>query len=607
MLKQLDQRLVSSEETEVVDLKFSQASDLLPALQSVNERKASDEALQGRGHIEAVESANALILAGPAPWRSETRAVIERLDQPRQQVLVESVIMEVSDSLISELGVEWNTDVQGDGVEALTRFGIQNAEIPPVIQEWGGAGLALGWFRNGSLRAVVRAAANDTGTRILSTPRLATLDHAPAEILVGSNIPVKTGEALLDGNGQGQPFTTIERKDIGIALKVTPHINADGDVTLDIEQSVESVTPSSSTSTDIVTNKRQLKTRVRVQNETVLVLGGLSSQENNEIVDKVPLLGDIPVLGALFRNTRNETVNRHLMVFIQPKLITDAATAEAETSKAIQLVRDARAEAGLQTEAIQDEAIQKEENQNESIQNGALQSSGSQEDKWQTMTPTRPKANPEPPKVATELEEESAPDVATKTVPEASPEASRDDAIASTASIAAQAEKPAASEEIQAKADEPFDTAPEPVYAEETIELDEAVAHQTRSQGIRGAFVALPEAVAPARPQPSMSKTGQPARDIQAPTIRQQAQSKQPASNDNARTMVATGSRDEQLAELDASGKESLAPVVTETTETARQRPVKPATVEAAVERPQSPSTGNQRPARSPQSDYQWP
>lgn len=537
IIRQLDQRLISSEEAEVVELRFSQVSDLLPALRSVNERQGSEEALQGRGHIEAVESANALILSGPTPWRRETLSVIRQLDQPRQQVLVESVIMEVSDGLITELGVEWNTDVNGEGIEALTRFGIQNSEIPPLIEEWTGAGLALGWFRNGSLRAVVRAAANDSGTRILSTPRLATLNHAPAEILVGSNIPVKTGEALVGSSGESEPFTTIERKDIGIVLKVTPHINADGDVTLDIEQTVESVAPSNATDTDIVTNKRQLKTRVRVQNETVLVLGGLSSQESNEVVSKVPLLGDIPVMGALFRNTRNETVNRHLMVFIQPKLITDPSTAEAVSSEAWESFRDndTTASAVAALEAKDREVSQDPEDRKSS--------------EWRTVNPADTAAT----EVVSSANGEKQPLAIRKPAPTPEPSSERTSAT---------------TERMQTGTSAKTKPSPETAlnYQEETIILDDQQAHITRSQGVRGAFVALSENEATAAADPT-------------PTV------------------VSIQPDKETAVELD--------PIPDDLVQT--DEPVQP-----SAERPAPPTTADAAPPKdslpeASQSDYQWP
>lgn len=554
VIAQLDQRLVSNEETQVVELRFSQATELLPALRSVNERQGSENVLKGRGHIEAVESANALILSGPTPWRRETLAVIEQLDQPRQQVLVESVIMEVSDGLITELGVEWNTDVSGDGVDALTRFGLQNSEIPAAIEQWTGAGLALGWFRNGSLRAVLRAAANDTGTRILSTPRLATLNHAPAEILVGSNIPVKTGEALVGGNGQSEPFTTIERKDIGIVLKVTPHINADDDVTLDIEQTVESLAPSSSTDTDLITNKRQLKTRVRVENETVLVLGGLSSQENNEVVNKVPLLGDIPVMGALFRSSRNETVNRHLMVFIQPKLITDP-------SQAAEVSSEAMAQFGQSQNQI---AVPESPAPN----NVALATEP--ESEWQTVVPTEQASADD--RVA--LESESKPKPKPKPKPGSPVETRAESPVQALAALEAEPE-------------------PEPVYREETIELDDQQAHITRSQGVRAAFVAAPSSLA--TPQATAPKA-------ESARVRAQA-------------AVVTPELEPKPEPAPASGPAAFEPVVELAVEQSPEpmpEPLLETVPQAAPERDSTAEPGTlaaskAEPSKPTKSDYQWP
>ncbi len=561
VIAQLDQRLVNNEETQVVELRFSQATELLPALRSVNERQGSEDVLKGRGHIEAVESANALILSGPTPWRQETLAVIQQLDQPRQQVLVESVIMEVSDGLITELGVEWNTDVSGDGVEALTRFGIQNGEIPPLIEEWTGAGLALGWFRNGSLRAVLRAAANDTGTRILSTPRLATLNHAPAEILVGSNIPVKTGEALVGGNGQSEPFTTIERKDIGIVLKVTPHINADDDVTLDIEQTVESLAPSSSTDTDVVTNKRQLKTRVRVENETVLVLGGLSSQENNEVVSKVPVLGDIPLMGALFRNTRNETVNRHLMVFIQPRLITDPDVAADVSSEAMAQFASEQSSATLDFDPAPSPSP--------TAQANSPENDAANESEWQMVQPSQ----------------------ATDTQIDATKESSLQKPPVQKAPVSADLPQSEKDADVMADA---VSVEPEPVYGEETIELDDQQAHITRSQGVRSAFVA-PSSAPSMEPalQPKRAASPRPKVTVQTPkTEAPKREAKEPASK-----QAEVAEPKAQQPKLSKAAPQ--AEPVRQAAPTQVQQP--------AVERPVQQARPAKTPTPSSASDYQWP
>lgn len=572
VIAQLDQRLVSNEETQVVELRFSQATELLPALRSVNERQGSEDLLKGRGHIEAVESANALILSGPTPWRRETLAVIEQLDQPRQQVLVESVIMEVSDGLITELGVEWNTDVSGDGVDALTRFGLQNSEIPAAIEQWTGAGLALGWFRNGSLRAVLRAAANDTGTRILSTPRLATLNHAPAEILVGSNIPVKTGEALVGGNGQSEPFTTIERKDIGIVLKVTPHINADDDVTLDIEQTVESLAPTSATDTDLITNKRQLKTRVRVENETVLVLGGLSSQENNEVVNKVPLLGDIPVMGALFRSSRNETVNRHLMVFIQPKLITDPSLAAEVSSEAMAQFSESSDEIVAPSPAPNKVAL-----------------ASDIETEWQTVVPTEQASadDREPPQSIPEPKAEPEP------TQEPSPKPGSPADIPSETLAAASVPEPE----------------PEPVYREEAIELDDQQAHITRSQGVRAAFVASPSPLA--APQ---------SKQLPAAKEKRAAVQPKPSAAESTRVQVQAAVPSPPHAQAPRSAFEPSVEIVGERSPEPAPEPLLEQVPETKSERApravperDSAAVPDALPASKPESskpsklDYQWP
>ena len=410
---------------------------------------------------------------------------------------------------------------------------------------------------------MLRAAANDTGTRILSTPRLATLNHAPAEILVGSNIPVKTGEALVGGNGQSEPFTTIERKDIGIVLKVTPHINADDDVTLDIEQTVESLAPSSSTDTDLVTNKRQLKTRVRVENETVLVLGGLSSQENNEVVSKVPVLGDIPLMGALFRNTRNETVNRHLMVFIQPRLITDPDVAADVSSEAMAQFGNEQSSATLDFDSVPSPA--------QTTQAYSTQNDAANESEWEMVQPSQ----------------------AADTQIDATEESSLQKPPVQPVSVSAdlpQSEKE--SIETRDAVADAVSVEPEPVYGEETIELDDQQAHITRSQGVRSAFVAPSSA-------PSMEPALQPKREA-SPRTKVTVQTPKPEA-------PKIEAKEPESKKAEVAKPKAQTPKLSNAKPQAEtvQQPAPSEVQQAAVERPLQQARPVRTPTPSSASDYQ--
>ncbi len=191
----------------------------------------------------------------------------------------------------------------------------------------------LGYLKNGSLRAVIKALASTTDANLLSTPSVMTLDNQQAEIIVGSNIPLISGQVANDASGTQNPFTTFERKDIGVKLKLTPQVNRDQAITLDVLQEVETISndATAANSADIITNKRSINTKVIVSNNDVLVLGGLISDEDQKQVDKVPVLGDLPLVGALFRSTTTKTVKRQLMVFINPVIVDSAETAEAIT------------------------------------------------------------------------------------------------------------------------------------------------------------------------------------------------------------------------------------------------------------------------------------
>lgn len=346
LLKQMDQPLARAGATRVIYLHYQDAEELVPVLKGMTgsvQKDAKEETVrQAQVSIEASKSTNALVLSGPPDLLDDMEQVIAKLDIRRAQVLVEAVIVELSQELGSRLGVEWNTSLNGNGLEAATRFGVQppvpddiDEDVPEVLSLLTN-GLTLGYFRHGSLRALVNALASTSEANILSTPSVMTLDNQEAQILVGSNIPIVTGQSTGQASSTENPFTTIERQDIGVTLKITPQINVDDAITLDILQEVETVadatTAGVSDARDIVTNKRSLSTKVLVKDDRMLVLGGLISDENQELVSKVPVLGDMPLVGKLFRSTNKRTVKRNLMVFIRPVII-DSEEVAAEITR----------------------------------------------------------------------------------------------------------------------------------------------------------------------------------------------------------------------------------------------------------------------------------
>lgn len=340
LIRELDQPLSSNGVTRVVYLNYLDAEEVQPILknlsQSVSEDSKDANNTSATISVEASKSANAIIMTAPPGMLDLMEKVIQDIDVRRAQVLVEAIIVEVSKDFSKLIGVQWNTSLEGyDNVEAATNFNLAPdasaiAAATSVASVLPG-GLSLGYYRNGSLRALIQAIANESDANILSTPSIMTLDNQEAEILVGSNVPFRTGEYITDGSSNANPFTTIERQDIGVTLKITPRINNDASVTLDILQEVERVAPSIAVASDIVTDKRSIKTKVLVEDGTILVLGGLISDEERVIESKVPFLGDLPILGHLFKSTENRLEKRNLMVFIHPVIIDSQSASERVT------------------------------------------------------------------------------------------------------------------------------------------------------------------------------------------------------------------------------------------------------------------------------------
>ena len=336
---------------EVIPLRFATAVDLIPVLQGVlsGESQPHDSsasagggaaprpegissspastATPGSSNIQADEATNTLIIQAPARQLKMLRDVIARLDVRRNQVLVEGIIAELSTTSQAELGIQWKTSQTDKGVVTGSTFGGGNVSpnITGAVSKgvFGFAdGLALGYLRGGDIRALLNAFSGDRYTNVLSTPSLMTLDNAEAEIVVGQNVPFVTGSFNNSSTTPDNPFQTIERKDVGILLKVKPQINEGGTVTLELEQEVSSV-DSSTRGADLITNKRSIKTTVLVDNSDIVVLGGLIQNNLTENDQKVPWVGDIPILGHLFKNSRNDHSKTNLMVFLRPTIIVD--------------------------------------------------------------------------------------------------------------------------------------------------------------------------------------------------------------------------------------------------------------------------------------------
>ncbi len=279
--------------------------------------------------IQADEATNSLVITATDAQFASIQSVIRQLDIRRAQVVVEAVIAEVSTTKAAQLGIQYAFG--GDRIAGIVGGTALSATAGPQLNLNGPAlaasGISLGLFGSGGfadVRAVISALLADADTNILSTPTLVTMDNQEAEIVVGQNVPFITGTQQTTG-GLANPFTTVQREDIGLKLKIKPQINEGDALTLEIEQEVSSIAPSTAAS-DIITDKRSIKTSVTVDDGRIVVLGGLIDNNVTQSVRKVPLLGDIPVLGVLFRSSRSDVVKRNLMVFLHPVIVRDPTT-----------------------------------------------------------------------------------------------------------------------------------------------------------------------------------------------------------------------------------------------------------------------------------------
>jgi len=305
------------------------------------------------GFVQADPSSNALIITAPEPMYRQLRAVIDQLDSRRAQVYVESLIVEVDPSQSVDFGIQWQGILGGKGdtniIAGGTNFnsgldnilnataavaggsaGLQTAVTAGTLPSAGfNIGLAHKFGNFYTLGALARALDSQTGTNILSTPNLVTLDNEEARIVVGQNVPFVTGSFTSTGTGTTSPFQTIERKDVGITLKIKPQIGENGTVRMTIYQESSSVASTTAVGTDNAgptTNKRSIESTITVDDGQIIVLGGLIEDSYNTTRSKVPLLGDIPYLGALFRSENRTRKRTNLMVFLRPVVMRDQGT-----------------------------------------------------------------------------------------------------------------------------------------------------------------------------------------------------------------------------------------------------------------------------------------
>ncbi len=386
LIADLDLRARSNDDVKVIFLKHANAEQMLPVLQQLlglpvagagassadGTRATAEAAVQPAGGLRVgiarYPGANALIISAPPDTQRMLAEVITKLDVRREQVLVEAIVVEVSDNAARELGVQFILGGgKGDVPFAVTNYSntapnilalagavageknlpedsatlaaLRDAAVSSLLGANGLLTGGVGQLDNGAIFGViVNAVRRDSGSRLLSTPSVLTLDNEEATFLVGQEVPITTGEVL--GSANSNPFRTIQRQNVGIQLEVKPQINAGGGITLFLRQEVSSVAgPVAEGSSELIINKRELETTVLVDDGDIVVLGGLLDENERASVNAVPGLSEIPVLGGLFKSKARTGGRTNLMIFIRPRIIRSAADAQAVTAPRYDFIR----------------------------------------------------------------------------------------------------------------------------------------------------------------------------------------------------------------------------------------------------------------------------
>ena len=343
IIDKLDRPATTTDSTQVVLLSHADAENISKILTSVvgQSSKAGKEANQDVT-IAADTTLNAIVVKADPGTMSEILTLLEKLDTPRAQVMIEAAIVEVAIDEGSSLGVEMAAgDEGGDSVPLVSTslngvistllagtISADNSEISVInglssITSPTLAGAKID-TEGVSFGAVVNALANNSDANLLSTPSILTLDNQEAKILVGREVPFRTGSFSTTGDGTSNPFTTVNRQDVGIELVVTPHVFENNDVRMEILQKITNVinTPvGGSAFADVVTSKRTIETTVLAADGQTIVLGGLIQDDINSTNVRVPVLGKIPLLGALFRSTTKDRTKTNLLVFLRPTIL----------------------------------------------------------------------------------------------------------------------------------------------------------------------------------------------------------------------------------------------------------------------------------------------
>jgi general secretion pathway protein D len=403
--RDLDERAASGTEIRVIFLEHADAEQLLPVLQqllgqsttitqtgdttrastrnsgSVEPQTATTTVAGAAGNgggafggqssvVTRFEGANAIVIAAPNDVQRMLGEVIRQLDTRREQVLVEAIIVEISDSAAKRLGVQLLLaglegsnipfavtnysnaspsilSVAGGALASDIRERDPDSTLPDALEEAaanaigsvsGGVGGFLARSGNAIFGAIINAVKSDTQSNILSTPSIMTLDNQEARILVGQEVPITTGEALSDNFDNA--FRTVQRQNVGISLEVKPQINAGGAIKLDLRQEVSSIAgPVSEDVSELVLNKREIETTITVDDGEIVGIGGLLDDNERRTIEKIPFLGDLPVLGNLFKSKSRSRAKTNLMVFIRPTILRSKEDARAVAERRYGYIR----------------------------------------------------------------------------------------------------------------------------------------------------------------------------------------------------------------------------------------------------------------------------
>ena len=343
-LEALDKDAIADDSTDVIYLKFAKADELAAILNSISSTFISDT--EGKKTIITHhEKTNSIIVSSAEENLKSIKNIIAKLDIRRAQVLVEAIVVDLSESAAKKLGVEaiytgdddssipiGVTRFSGTGPDLLAIAGASDDEqdvtltTTAVSSLLNTQGLVAGFgdMESGenNFVGILNAIAGDTDSNILSTPSILAMDNEPARLFIGQEIPITTGESL--GTNNSNPFRTTSRQEVGIELEITPQINEGSSVILNIKQGVSGVAGVAQSGFDLITNKREIETTVLVDNNQIIVLGGLIDEDKQEVVSKVPVLGSIPLFGRLFQSSSTSSVKKNLMVFLKPKILIDS-------------------------------------------------------------------------------------------------------------------------------------------------------------------------------------------------------------------------------------------------------------------------------------------